>query len=89
MVENLKVSVFPNPYRDNVRFVIQSPVAGQAVLDVYNIAGQKVQTLFSGHIDANETRFVDFKPAIANAMMIYRLSVGNKQVTGKLVGLKQ
>jgi hypothetical protein len=88
-VENLKVSVFPNPYRDNVRFVIQSPVAGQAVLDVYNIAGQKVQTLFSGHIDANETRIVDFKPGLANAMMIYQLRVGNRQVTGKLVGLKE
>ncbi|HXR82479.1 MAG TPA: hypothetical protein VN763_16250, partial [Saprospiraceae bacterium] len=66
-----------------------SPVAGQAILDVYNVAGQKIQTLFNGHIDANETRIIDFKPAIANGMMIYTLRIGNKQVTGKLVGLKQ
>jgi hypothetical protein len=88
-IGKLKVSTFPNPYRNNVRFVIESPVAGQAILDVYNIAGQKIQTLFNGHIDANETRTIDFKPAVANGMMIYTLRIGNQQVTGKLIGLKQ
>jgi len=88
-IGKLKVSTFPNPYRNNVRFVIESPVSGQAILDVYNIAGQKIQTLFNGHIDANETRTIDFKPAVANGMMIYTLRIGNQQVTGKLIGLKQ
>jgi hypothetical protein len=88
-IGKLKVSTYPNPYRNNVRFVIESPVAGQAILDVYNIAGQKIQTLFNGHIDANETRTIDFKPAVANGMMIYTLRIGNQQVTGKLVGLKE
>jgi hypothetical protein len=88
-IDKLKVTTYPNPYRNNVRFVIESPVAGQAILDVYNIAGQKIQTLFNGHIDANETRTIDFKPAVANGMMIYTLRIGNRQVTGKLVGLKQ
>jgi len=88
-IGKLKVSTYPNPYRNNVRFVIESPVAGQAILDVYNIAGQKIQTVFNGHIDANEVRTIDFKPAVANGMMIYTLRIGNRQVTGKLVGLKQ
>jgi hypothetical protein len=88
-IGKLKVSTYPNPYRNNVTFVIESPVSGQAVLDVYNIAGQKIQTLFNGHIDANETRTIDYKPAVANGMMIYTLRIGNRQVTGKLVGLKQ
>jgi len=88
-IGQLKVSTYPNPYRNNVRFVIESPVSGQAILDVYNIAGQKIQTLFNGHIEANETRMIDYKPAVANGMMIYTLRIGNRQVTGKLIGLKQ
>jgi hypothetical protein len=88
-VGKLKVSTYPNPYRNNVRFVIESPVSGQAILDVYNIAGQKIQTLFNGHIDANETRIIDYKPTVANGMMIYTLRIGNRQVTGKLIGLKE
>jgi hypothetical protein len=87
-IGKLKVTTYPNPYRNNVRFVIESPVAGQAILDVYNVAGQKIQTLFNGHIDANETRTIDYKPAVANGMMIYTLRIGNRQVTGKLIGLK-
>ena len=66
-----------------------SPVAGQAILDVYNIAGQKIQTVFNGHIEANETRMIDYKPTVANGMLIYTLRIGNRQVTGKLIGLKQ
>jgi hypothetical protein len=88
-IGKLKVSTYPNPYSSNVRFVIESPVSGQAILDVYNIAGQKVQTLFNGHIDANETRIIDYKPTVANGMLIYTLRIGNRQVTGKLIGLKQ
>jgi hypothetical protein len=88
-IGKLKVSTFPNPYRNNVRFVIESPVSGQAILDVYTIAGQKVQTLFNGHIEANETRMIDYKPTVANGMLIYTLRIGNRQVTGKLIGLKQ
>jgi len=88
-IGKLKVSTYPNPYRSSVRFVIESPVAGQAILDVYNLAGQKVQTLFNGHIDANETRIIDYKPTVANGMLIYTLRIGNRQVTGKLIGLKQ
>jgi hypothetical protein len=60
----------------------------QAILDVYNIAGQKVQTLFNGHIDANETRIIDFKPTVANGMLIYTLRIGNQQVTGKTGRIK-
>ncbi|HET6767926.1 MAG TPA: hypothetical protein VFH08_11025 [Chitinophagaceae bacterium] len=88
-IAKLKVSAFPNPYRDNVRFVIESPVSGEAVLDVYTITGQKLQTLYKGHMQANETRVVDYRPSVANGMMIYKLRIGNKQVTGKLVGVKQ
>jgi len=88
-IGKLKVTTFPNPYRDQVRFVVESPIAGQAILDVYNLAGQKVQTLFKGYLDANETRTFDYRPNVANGMLIYTLRVGNQQVTGKLVGLKQ
>jgi hypothetical protein len=84
----LKISAFPNPFRDQVRFLIQSPVAGQAVLEVYNLAGQKIQTLYNGRIEANETKTVNYKPKGAtSAMLIYRLKVGNQTLSGKLIGL--
>jgi hypothetical protein len=87
-VGNLKISAFPNPFRDQVRFLIQSPVAGQAVLEVYNLAGQKIQTLYNGRIEANETKTVNYKPKGAtSAMLIYRLKVGNQMLSGKLIGL--
>jgi hypothetical protein len=87
-VGDLKISAYPNPFRDQVRFLIQSPVAGQAVLEVYNVSGQKLQTIYNGRIAANETKVVNYKPmAAASSMMIYRLRVGNQTVSGKLVGL--
>jgi hypothetical protein len=73
-----------------VKFVIETPVAGKAVLEVYTITGQKVQTLFSGHMEAGETRTIDYRPGVTvSSMLFYRLRVGDKLVNGKLIGLRQ
>jgi hypothetical protein len=57
-------------------------------LEVYNVAGQKLQTLYNGRIEANETKNIEYKPkSAASSMMIYRLRIGNQTVSGKLVGM--
>jgi hypothetical protein len=52
----LSVSAYPNPFRDNVNFVIASPESGKAVLEVYNLFGQKLQTVYEGFIYAGRSQ---------------------------------
>ena len=82
------VSAFPNPYTDKVKFVIQSPVSGMASLEVYNLLGQKVQTVFQGHINAGKDRSIEYNVPSANRTnLIYIFRLGNQTATGKLIHL--
>jgi hypothetical protein len=85
----LTVAAYPNPFRNNVRFSIESPVSGHASLDVYNSVGQKMQTVYSGYLVAGKTQVIDYSlPATHQGNLIYTLRVGDKQVNGKLMQLK-
>jgi hypothetical protein len=89
-VENLRVSAYPNPFAEKVNFTIVSPVSGKASLEVYNMFGQKLQTVYEGYLTAGRTQLVEFRPGtMAAGTLIYKLNVGGKQVTGKLINLKQ
>jgi hypothetical protein len=83
------VTAYPNPFNDNVRFVIQSPVSGQATLEVFNMVGQKLRTVYNGRVLAGAQQIVEFKvPATSRVNMIYMLRVNGQQVVGKLISVK-
>jgi hypothetical protein len=87
---NLNVTTYPNPFRDRVKFVFTSPVSGHATLEVYNMVGQKVQTLYNGELKAGVTQMADYRsPLNVNQSLIYKFRVGDKMVTGKLINLNK
>ncbi|RYZ40405.1 MAG: T9SS type A sorting domain-containing protein, partial [Sphingobacteriales bacterium] len=88
--EALKISTYPNPFRDRIRFVIESPVSGKASLEVFNILGQKVQTVFQGQVTAGISQIVEYSvPPASQGNLMYTLNMNGKRVTGKLMYIKQ
>ena len=86
----LNVTAYPNPFTDNVRFVIESAVSGQGSLDIYTISGQKLQSVYSGNINAGSNQTINYRvPATSRSTLIYVLKVGDKQAIGKLVSIVQ
>jgi hypothetical protein len=86
---SLKVSAYPNPFKDKISFVINSQVSGQGSLQVYNMLGQKVATVYNGTIVAGRSQIVEYNaPRSFNGGMIYIFRVGGKQVTGKLINVE-
>jgi len=84
--EPISVSAYPNPYNDQVRFVIESSISGEGSLDVYNMLGQKLQTVYTGYIIAGKGQIVEYKVPVQNREnLVYILRVKDKQVTGKLI----
>jgi hypothetical protein len=84
--KDLRVTSYPNPYNDNVRFVIESDVSGEATLEVYNMLGQKVETVYKGIILAGKGHTINYTVPVSNRTnLIYILRIGGKQVTGKLI----
>jgi PKD repeat protein len=85
----LSVTAYPNPFSNEVEFLIESPVAGMATLNVYNIVGQKLHTVYQGYLYAGAKQLIDYKvPSSYKGALIYTLKIGNQEINGKLVQMK-
>jgi hypothetical protein len=82
----VKVKVAPNPYHDNVTFNIESTVSGKAILEIFNLAGQKLSTVFEGNLSAGKGQNIRFNiPEQNRSNLVYRLRVGEITSTGKIL----
>jgi hypothetical protein len=82
----LKVTAYPNPFVDVVRFTISTDVAGQARLDLVNMVGQKVATVYNGYMQPGKSQAVEYRSrSSVQENLIYIFTIGGKQVTGKLL----
>ena len=79
----------PNPFNDRIRFTLKSGVSGQGSLELFNLLGQKVKTVFRGYVKANELQTIEYAvPYAQRTNMIYLFRVGGEHTSGKLVGLR-
>jgi hypothetical protein len=85
----ISVTAYPNPYTDKVNFTVESDVSGYGSLQVYNMMGQKLTTVYQGFITPGRQNFTLSLPVRQRANLIYVLSIGGKQLTGKLLQLNR
>jgi hypothetical protein len=84
-----KVTAAPNPFNDKIRFSFTSKVTGRASLDLYNLLGEKVKTVFTGQVQKGQTQIIEYNvPFSQRTTLIYMFRVGNEKVSGKLIGLR-
>jgi uncharacterized cupin superfamily protein len=82
---SVTIKAIPNPFGSKVRFMINAPAAGNGVLEIFNMQGQKVKTVYQGFIPAG-TNFFDLSmPANRRAELVYVLRIGSEKVSGKLL----
>ena len=86
--EDLKVTTFPNPFSDRIRFVVNTTEAGTGSLEVHNMLGQKVKTVFQGRFNAGTQSFELQLPNSQQSTLIYVLRLNGKQVSGKMLQVK-
>ncbi len=83
----------PNPFNPTTQITFALPKACEAILEVYNIAGQKVATLVDGTLEAGEhTVQWDSRDqsgaSVASGIYLYRLTAGEFKDTKKMILLK-
>ena len=87
------VSNYPNPFNPSTTIRFNLTNASNVSLDVYNMLGQKVASLYNGlgHTGANEVTWNgmnDFNQSVDSGVYVYRLSTPNGAVSGKMIMLK-
>ncbi len=80
---------YPNPFNPSTRINFQAARHGRAVLDVFSVTGEKVQTIFNGQVQAGGVYEFDFDGGeLAAGVYFYRLNVDGNIQTKKMVLIK-
>jgi hypothetical protein len=78
--------VFPNPYIDKVTFQFVPEADTRAKLELFDITGRPVETLYEGNVTGGEKYEIEYLRTVPNSnVLIYRMTMGDKVSTGKLL----
>lgn len=80
------LNAVPNPFDNNTTLEFSSPIDTKVTVEIYNVAGVKVATLFNDHVRANDRKSVLFEAQhLPNGMYIYVLTTNDKSYYHKLL----
>jgi hypothetical protein len=85
----LSVKAFPNPYEEKVVFTINSKESGRATLEVYNMMGQKIATVFDGQVKGGTIMNITYNvPVFHRENLVYIFRQNGKSESGKVLSLQ-
>lgn len=90
IAESSIITAAPNPFSDKIRFTITPATSGRGTLELYNMLGQKVKTVFQGQVQKGQTQTIEYSvPYLQRDLLLYQFNVGKERISGKLLGLKR
>ncbi|WP_320167938.1 hypothetical protein [Mangrovibacterium marinum] len=85
-LEAIDLQVYPNPFSEKVRFEFVSPEAAQVRIDLYDMHGRMIKTVFDEMIEGNALKVAEFVPqGKASGAYHYRCIIGDEIFTGTLI----
>jgi len=84
---------YPNPFNPTTTIGFDLPSAAEVKLEVFNVLGERVRTLFNGRLQAGSTSIVwdgrnDAGQSVGSGAYFYRLNTGSKTLAKKMVLVK-
>ncbi|MBD3168388.1 MAG: T9SS type A sorting domain-containing protein [candidate division Zixibacteria bacterium] len=79
---------YPNPFNANTTIPFNLKTSGQATLKVYNLAGQLVETLVDGHMEAGQHTISWDASTLASGIYYYRLDTAEKHLIQRMTLVK-
>jgi hypothetical protein len=90
VAEMLNITVYPNPFNDRLRFDFVSPADVNARIDLFDMNGRLVKTIFEQQVEADQYYEAEFKPeTIISAFYVYRITLGDNVQNGKVIFKKE
>ncbi len=85
----LEVNIYPNPFKDNVNINVLPAKDTNVRIEIFDIYGNKVQTLFDGEVNANVTYTFEYDGEGTNeSVLFYKIYTDRDVVEGKLLRVK-
>ena len=81
--------IYPNPFTTKTNIQFTASENGRAVVELYNIAGTKIRTLFSANVIQGEVYNASFGDALLpGGVYVYTISNGKQKHTGRIIKLQ-
>ncbi len=75
-IEKTELKVYPNPFSDKLRFTFVAPESVNARIDIYDLTGRIVNTVFEQPVERGVRYEAEFRPeADIDGMYIYRITM--------------
>ncbi len=85
-MEQINLQVYPNPFTSRVQFRFASPENVQARIDIFDMTGRAIQTIFEGPVKGGVEYTAEFKPqSKISGIYLYRMTLGDAVFNGKVV----
>ncbi|MFM7839907.1 MAG: T9SS type A sorting domain-containing protein, partial [Chitinophagaceae bacterium] len=86
---NFEVKAYPNPFTNLVNFSFKAPVAGEVTVEIFDMTGRRLDIIRKTSTFAGQQNLIQFRANQNTAgQLLYKVSVGNYSVLGKLVNAK-
>ncbi|MTI87364.1 MAG: T9SS type A sorting domain-containing protein [Balneolaceae bacterium] len=79
---------YPNPFNPTTTISYSLAQAEKVEIDVFNIQGQKISTLYNGLQQAGEHKITFDASALSSGVYLYRLRSGSQVITKQMVLIK-
>ena len=88
--ESADLKVYPNPFSDKLRFEFVSPESVNARIDLYDMTGRTVKTIFEQTVEGGVSYEAEFEPENSiSGMYIFRMTMGDAIYIGKVIFKKE
>jgi hypothetical protein len=86
---HISLKAEPNPFSDNLIIEFSLPIDTKAKVEIYNLSGQRLATVFDGDVKAAVINKVKYIPAAnCGCIIIYRLQTVQGTYYGKVMMVK-
>ena len=82
------ISISPNPVKNSASISYTLPKSGNISLEIYNIKGQLIETLVTGHQEAGKHSVIWDADNISSGIYFYRIQTGDFSKTKKCILMK-
>jgi hypothetical protein len=88
--DKMNVEIWPNPFTTFTQVKITSPETTKATVEVYDMLGKKVKTLYSGMVEGGVENTFNFESEKDRAQQSYMVVVrsANSTVVKRIVNMK-
>jgi hypothetical protein len=85
-IASASMKVYPNPFVNTVTFQFTAAQNTHAILEIHNVVGQLVKTVFDANVAKGELNTIEFEPVnLTPGVLFYRLILGDQVQTGQVI----